>query len=91
MELELNNIEKVKSLLDDLEELNYKFNTNLKLVLETEHTEYPPERVDPCPDYYGMYYIKREDGDILGDYMTLDELDNVLFYLNEYAEYLCNK
>lgn len=91
MELEMGSITRLKSLIEDLNELNLRFNTNLTLNLVTEHTEYSPERTDPCPDYYGMYYIKRENGDILGDYMSLDELDNILFYLNEYAEYLCSK
>ena len=91
MELEMGSITRLKSLIEDLNELNLRFNTNLTLNLVTEHTEYSAERTDPCPDYYGMYYIKEENGDILGDYMTLDELDNNLFYLNEYAEYLRSK
>jgi hypothetical protein len=47
-----------------------------------EHTEYSPERVDPCPDYYGMYRLW-QGNKTLGIEMDLEILDYVLAVLSD--------
>lgn len=80
----------LKALLKDLEEINQ--NGVIKLYIDwiDKHTEYSPERVDPCPDYYGMYRIVLEDDprETIGVEMTLEELDVAICALSNYIEYL---
>ena len=73
----------VKALLVDLEEINQSTNKELYLDWIDTHTEYSPERTDPCPDFYGMYRVIR-NGDVLGVEMTLDELDISLCLLHNF-------
>jgi len=78
----------LKSLLFDLNQINQtgKF-PELGIEYIEEHTDYSPERVDPCPDYYGMYRLfKVKTGDTVGEPMTLDNLDLVLCILFELLE-----
>ena len=67
-----------------------KINPDRKIYIdyETEHTEYSPERVDPCPDYYGSFTLRYENypNETIGDPMTIDELNNALFILNEFLQ-----
>ena len=52
-----------------------------------EHTEYSPERTDPCPDYYGMFRLLFENNPVnVGGEMDIDQLDMTLFILNEFEE-----
>ena len=94
MRVTKNNIDKlpkeeralVKSLLDDLEEINHNlplFTSDLELEWIDTHTEYSPERTDPCPDFYGMYRVK-QGTETLGVEMTLDDLDMALCLLYNY-------
>lgn len=79
----------LKSLLQDLEEMNHNLPLRSKeLYLDwiENHTEYSPERTDPCPDFYGMYRVIR-NGDVLGVEMTLDELDTSLCLLHNFIVY----
>ena len=79
----------VVALLNDLAEINHNLplhSPNLELEWIDTHTEYSPERVDPCPDYYGMYRVIR-NGDVLGVEMTLDELDTSLCLLYNFIVY----
>ena len=79
----------VKALLQDLEEINHNLPLRSKeLYLDwiDEHTEYSPERVDPCPDFYGMYRVKR-GSEVLGIEMTLNDLDMALCLLHNYIVY----
>jgi hypothetical protein len=80
----------VKALLEDIREINYNtpsFN-NIYLDWIDIHTEYSPERVDPCPDYYGMYRIRRSlNNDVIGVEMTLEDLDTALCLLHNYLIY----
>lgn len=78
----------LKSLLFDLNQINQtgKF-PELGIEYIEEHTDYSPERVDPCPDYYGMYRLfKVKTGDTVGEPMTLNDLDFVLCILFELSE-----
>lgn len=80
-----------KALLRDIEEINQNLppKTN-KIYLEWQdwHDEYSPERVDPCPDYYGMYKVRRiETSDILGVEMDLETLDIAICLLNNFLVY----
>ena len=53
-----------------------------------EHTEYSPERTDPCPDFYGMFRLvfENDPSNNVGGEMYIDQLDMVLFALNEFEE-----
>ena len=83
-----------ESLLIDLMELNQVLEDQgekyrqLYFSIETEHTEYSPEWTDPCPDYYGMYSICFENNpyEIVGDYMTIDALDDAMLILCNFVE-----
>lgn len=82
----------LKSLLDDLEIINSQHNTNIELHQVDKHTEWSPERTDPCPDYYGMYYLYiPETKETIGDYMYIDDLNETMYILSEFSDYLYNK
>ena len=82
----------LRSLLDDLEIINSQHNTNIELHQVDKHTEWSPERTDPCPDYYGMYYLYiPETKEIIGDYMYIDDLNEIMCALSEFSDYLYNK
>lgn len=82
----------LRSLLDDLEIINSQHNTNIELHQVDKHTEWSPERVDPCPDYYGMYYLYiPETKETIGDYMYIDDLNETMYILSEFSDYLYNK
>ena len=90
-DLPIDNKDKVilKALLTDIDEIN---NANLKdpiyIDWEENHTEYSPERTDPCPDFYGTYsLIRSTTKDKLGVEMDLDTLDIALCLLNNYIIY----
>ena len=77
----------VKALLRDLDEMNeHLYSDDLEILYLDwidEHTEYSPERTDPCPDFYGMYRVK-QGTETLGVEMTLDDLDMALCLLHNY-------
>ena len=85
----------IYSLLLDLLELNTELENvqepYRKLYIDyiTEHTEYSPERTDPCPDFYGMYRLLFEKNpyESVGTEMTLDELDSALCILVNFIEF----
>jgi hypothetical protein len=84
----------LESLCIDLMELNNELeNKNLnnkKLYIDIQdfHNEYSPERVEPCPDYYGMFSLRFENDDyMVGDYIErLDDLDTIIFTLIDFFE-----
>ena len=80
--------ELLESLLDELEELNGNRYNKLFINYIDTHTEYSPERTDPCPDYYGLFELRwdREPYETVGTQMTLNELDTVLCALSDFAE-----
>ena len=57
----------------------------LSIAWENEHTEYSPERTDPCPDYYGFFYIIK-DGVAVGDAMSIDQLEEAICLLDDFVE-----
>ena len=93
------NINYLESLYIDLIELNNELeNKNLshkKLYIDIQdyhddYEEYSPERLDPCPDYYGYFTLRFENNpsEYIGDYIVdLSELDSILFALVEFIEY----
>lgn len=90
-DLPIDNKDKVilKALLTDIDEIN---NANLKdpiyIDWEENHTEYSPERTEPCPDFYGTYsLIRSTTKDKLGVEIDLDTLDIALCLLNNYIIY----
>ena len=85
----------LESLLIDIAELNqvledrHKSYRKIYIDYEDKHTEYSPERTDPCPDYYGMFTLRFENDPYtsIGDVMTLDELDNTILILYTFIEF----
>lgn len=81
----------INSLLDEIREINKAVNNHrnyfydLDIDWQDYHNEYSPERVDPCPDYYG-YYSLIEGKKVIGDKMTIEELDNAIFIIKEFIE-----
>ena len=74
----------LKALLVDLEEINHNLPLKSDIInidWIDEHTEYSPERVDPCPDFYG-YYRLYQGNKTLGIEMDLEILDYVLCVLS---------
>ena len=74
------------ALLQDLAEINSKISSPLYIDYNLNHTEYSPEWTDPCPDYYGMYSLRPENNpsELIGDYMTLQDLDMALFIVCDF-------
>lgn len=74
------------ALLDDLEELNQYTEDILYIDWQDYHNEYSIERTEPCPDYYGYYTLRFEHrpSDVIGDVMTINELDSALCLLYSY-------
>lgn len=72
------------SLISDVEEdnNNHLYPKNLEIHVDEYHTEYSPERVDPCPDFYGTFSLYWEDrvktGDNIYSELDLDGLDLAL-------------
>ncbi len=79
-------------LLTDLEDINTTLPEGKKLWLDyvDTHTEYSPERVDPCPDYYGCFLLRWEDTPYETVYveMTINELDSVMCVLWDFVKKL---
>ena len=90
-----NNQSLLEALLIDLEELNQlledKGEAYRKLYIDYEdgHTEYSPERIDPCPDYYGLFSVRFEKNpyETVGNMMNIEELDTVLCALVNFTEF----
>ena len=63
--------------------------SKLYIDFENEHTQYSPERVDPCPDFYGLFSLRFEKNhyEIVGDYMTIEELDSIMCALINFTEF----
>jgi hypothetical protein len=76
----------LNALLQDLEEINHNLPSfyifDICIDWIDKHTKYSPERVDPCPDYYGMYRLWQGDK-TLGIEMDLETLDYVLCVLSD--------
>lgn len=80
------------AILEDLDEFNDILAANgkeeysLHIVYEDKHTEWPAERTDPCPDYYGHFILAYDNypEEMVADVMTLDELDNALFLIVDF-------
>lgn len=81
----------IQALFNDVEEINHNascFKFDIYIDWINQHTEYSPEWTDPCPDFYGMYRIRRSDNDdVLGVEMDLDTLDTSLCLLHNYLIY----
>lgn len=79
------------ALLNDLEEINSSevssfISKTLYIDWQDYHNEYSPERVDPCPDFYGYYTLRDSFNDkVIGIEMTINDLDMVLCTLCEYV------
>lgn len=76
------------SLLDDLDDINGSslYSNNLYIIWIKEHTDWSPERTDPCPDYYG-YYRLMLGKDYIGEIMSLDQLDSAMCLLYNIMEH----
>lgn len=78
--------ELLESLLEEVEELNRNRYNKLLINYIDTHTEYSPERTDPCPDYYGLFELRwdKKPFETVGTQMTLYELDTVLCTLSDF-------
>lgn len=74
--------------LNDLLDKQGQYYRKLYIDIETHHTEYSPERVDPCPDFYGCYRLHpiSDPYNSVGDIMDIDTLDNTLCALIMFLE-----
>ena len=75
----------LSALLQDLEEINHNMPIHIfDIYIDwiDKHTEYSPERTDPCPDYYGMYRLW-QGNNTLGIEMDLETLDYVMCVLSD--------
>ena len=85
----------LRALLDDVDDLNNllkdKDESYRQIYIDyiNEHTEYSPERIDPCPDYRGMFTLRFEKNpyETIGTEMTIDELDIALLILINFTEF----
>lgn len=85
----------IEALLCDLLELNTELENiqepYRKLYIDyiTDHTEYSPERTDPCPDFFGMYRLvfEKNSYESVGAEMTIDELDSAMCILINFIEF----
>ena len=69
----------------DIEAINlYPSKPSIFIDWQDYHNEYSPERTDPCPDYYGYYRLKTNNGDLIGLEMNVDTLDDCLCVLYDY-------
>lgn len=77
----------IRMLIDDLNVINEMGERELYIDIQKFHNEYSPERVDPCPDYYNYYTLRftADNNESVGDFMTIDGLDNALLILSNYV------
>ena len=83
------------ALLDDIQNLNQllidkgESYRQVYIDYENTHTEYSPERTDPCPDHYGFFTLRFEKNpyDTIGDVMSIVELDDVICALINFTEF----
>lgn len=82
-----NDRELIICLLNDVRDINNSiksYSENIYIDWQDYHDEYSPERTDPCPDYYGMYTIMRNN-ECLSEKLTLNDLDSQLCLLYNYV------
>lgn len=76
------------ALISDVEEDNsiHLYPKNLEIHVQDYHNEYSPERVDPCPDFYGTFLLYWEDrvktGNNIAAELDLDELSWALCHIH---------
>lgn len=85
------------ALFNDVNEINSMLHENnmdyMKIYIDynDKHTEYSPERVDPCPDYYGTFTIRFENNnEKIGIDMNIEDLDINLCTLYNFVENIKN-
>ena len=86
----------LKALLIDIEEINnlsdnvHQEYKKLYIDYQDYHNEYSEERVDPCPDYYGMYTLRFEKNpnEKCGIEMDLDTLDTVICSIYNFTDFM---
>lgn len=81
----------ISGLIDGLKDVNKYSDKKMYIDWQDYHDEYSPERVDPCPDYYGYYTLRFEgmEEETVGTVMTPNELDSAICILFSY-NYLLN-
>lgn len=76
----------LKTLLIDINEINNLLpDQEVSIYWQGYHDEYSPERVDPCPDYYG-YYLLGSHNLTIGNRLSLKDLDWMICGLRDFAE-----
>jgi len=77
----------INSLIEDVDDINRITGRNIYIDYQDFHNEYSPERTDPCPDYYGMFSLKDENGETVGDFGNLSDLDSLIFAIHCFVNY----
>lgn len=78
------NKELLIALLADLDMINEAIPRRTFFIeVQDYHDEYSPERVDPCPDYYGMFIISDDDGKTYGEWLDIDSLNCQMSFFYE--------
>ena len=84
---------------DTLNQLPKKESNIIESLLEDYHDTYSPERVDPCPDYYGCYTLMTENEELykqkfgyvdctLSEKLPLNDFESVFFAIIEFIDFL---
>lgn len=85
------NRDSLSGLLTEVDDINnrlYPFSgKKITVDFQDYHNEYSPERVDPCPDYFGYYRIYLGNEQISPE-LTLSELDDHICTLLSFLEEL---
>ena len=86
------------ALLKDLEEINVMIVNDLDREYRLEihyqnwHDDYSSERTDPCPDYYGYYYLAEDiTMESIGVPMKIRELDETMCAIMNLLEVITEK
>lgn len=86
----------MKCNIEDILEINdiianvLKLKKTFYIYWQDYHDEYSPERVDPCPDFYGTYTIECEEhpGEVVGIHMNEQELEVAILTLFDFLHCL---
>ena len=84
----------LEALLIDIDEINNMLHNKnmdyMKIYIDynDKHTEYSPERVDPCPDFYGSFSVRLEHNQYekIGCDMDIEMLDSNLCTIYNFVE-----
>ena len=93
-----NEKKKLFALLKDLKDINAMIvndldrEYHLEIQYQNWHDDYSPERTDPCPDYYGYYFLIEDvTMESMGVPMNIKELDETMCAIMNLLEAITGK